>query len=362
MFVAISQGVYACESRKLILAWDKYNNCDLPGDDRMYAFMECFNNLHTYSKVCYPVGMHRDCFKEGNEALENKILMSIESSGRTGCDGCLMGTHYVHALLDCQTVKFIMFIPICKQFHYAYGDSQYANFPPSSPYAYGESPYVYWDQFVTCQQSFLESCVEPDFCACTCTQAHQKHHHIAFDSITPHLRSKITHNHSPFAISLTSDLIILCCQIWNLSTSPTRVEGVPALPEFPQQAPKANSTQQEAAGSETDIWIIDATDGLDEDSVCHKNALYVLLKVNEWFHGRDYMCTLLTKQVYNEILQFYLNLMNGADPWSLFIAVNKQAYKWAAKYDAIVVEEESVVLVLGPTKVQDQSLHAYRDR
>ena len=97
------------------------------------------------------------------------------------------------------------------------------------------------------------------------------------------------------------------------------------------------------------IWIVEGTDDLDESGVCHKNAFYVLL--NEWFKGRDYTCTVLTKQKYNEICQFCLELIDGADVRSLFIAGNKQAYKWAAKYDAIVSEErESAVLVLRPTR------------
>ena len=96
----VAQGVYVCESRKLNLARQEYKNCHLPGDDRMYAFLECFNNLHTYSMVCYPVGMHSDRFKEDDESLENKILMSIDTPGRVGRGGCLMGTHYVYALLD----------------------------------------------------------------------------------------------------------------------------------------------------------------------------------------------------------------------------------------------------------------------
>ena len=87
---------------------------------------------------------------------------------------------------------------------------------------------------------------------------------------------------------------------------------------------------------------------MDEAGVCHKNEFYELLK--EWFQGRDYTCILLMKRKYNEILQFCLNLKSGALPWSLYIAGNKQAYKWAAKYDAIVVGEESAVLVLRPTK------------
>jgi hypothetical protein len=65
------------------------------------------------------------------------------------------------------------------------------------------------------------------------------------------------------------------------------------------------------------------------------------------------MCILLTKQKYNEILQFCLDLMSGAHPWSLYIAGSKQAYRWAAKYDAVVVGDGSAVLVLGPTKCQN---------
>jgi hypothetical protein len=94
--------------------------------------------------------------------------------------------------------------------------------------------------------------------------------------------------------------------------------------------------------------MIEGTDILDDAGICHKNAFYVLLK--KWFCGRDYTCTLLTKQKYEEILKFCLDLINGADCRSLYIAGNKQAYKWAAKYNAIVVGEESAVLVLRPTK------------
>ncbi len=89
---------------------------------------------------------------------------------------------------------------------------------------------------------------------------------------------------------------------------------------------------------------------MNEAAVHHKNEFYELLK--EWFQGRDYRCILLMKRKYNEILQFCLDLMNGAHSWSLYIAGNKQAYKWAAKYDAVVLEDESAVLVLCPTKGQ----------
>jgi hypothetical protein len=66
--------------------------------------------------------------------------------------------------------------------------------------------------------------------------------------------------------------------------------------------------------------------------------------------GEDYTCTLLTKRKHDEILKFCLDLINSADCRSLYIAGNKQAYKWTAKYDAIVVGEESAVLVLHPSK------------
>ena len=125
-----------------------------------------------------------------------------------------------------------------------------------------------------------------------------------------------------------------------------RLEDVPALPPFPQEAPEENSTEQEGAAS--DIWIIECSDDLDDAGICHKNAFYTLLK--EWFLRRDYTCTLLTKRKYDEIFKFCLDLINGADCRSLYIAGNKQAYKWAAKYNAIVVGEESAVLVLRPTK------------
>ena len=123
--------------------------------------------------------------------------------------------------------------------------------------------------------------------------------------------------------------------------------GEPAPAALPEAPAPALETQE--AVLDVGIWIVEGTDDLDESGVRHKNAFYVLQ--NEWFKGRDYTCTLLTKQKYNEIRQFCLDLIDGNDARSLFIAGNKQAYKWAAKYDAIVSEErESAVLVLRPTR------------
>jgi hypothetical protein len=97
------------------------------------------------------------------------------------------------------------------------------------------------------------------------------------------------------------------------------LEGVPALPDFPRQAPHENSIRQETALA-IEVWVVEATDDLDELGHRHKHAFYVLL--NEWFQGRDYTCILLMKQKHNEILQFCLNLIDGADAGSLFIAGN----------------------------------------
>lgn len=86
------------ESRKI------YNNCDQPLHEKYLAFFDAFNKFHSYSMVCYPVGIHNDHFKDGDESLENKILMSIENDPGNckglGRGGCVMGTHFVYALLD----------------------------------------------------------------------------------------------------------------------------------------------------------------------------------------------------------------------------------------------------------------------
>jgi hypothetical protein len=125
-----------------------------------------------------------------------------------------------------------------------------------------------------------------------------------------------------------------------------KLGGVPALPPLPQEAPEEHPIKQEGAAPDT--WIIEGTYNLDDANIRHKNAFYVLLK--EWFRGRDYTCTLLLKREYEEILKFCLDLIDGVDCRTLYTAGNKQAYKWAAKYYAIVVGEESAVLVLRPTK------------
>ena len=75
-----------------------------------------------------------------------------------------------------------MFIPICAQFHYAYGDSPYANFSGSCTFAYGDSPYAVCIRGSVSDvlRSFLESRIESEFSHalhdesefCKCTHAH----------------------------------------------------------------------------------------------------------------------------------------------------------------------------------------------
>jgi hypothetical protein len=131
---------------------------------------------------------------------------------------------------------------------------------------------------------------------------HNYHYHSPFafgDLLTPHLRSGII------------------APLWNVASDVPALQdhldyldSVPTLPEFRQQAPLENSIQQETALA-TEVWVVEPTDDLDESGHRHKHAFYVLL--NEWFQGRDYTCVLLTKQKHNEILQFCLALINGAD-------------------------------------------------
>ena len=100
----VCQGVLDCESRKVNESRKIYDTCDQPLEEKYLAFFDAFNKLHSYSMVCYPVGMHNDTFKDDDESLENKILMSIENDPGNrkglGRGGCIMGTHFVYALLD----------------------------------------------------------------------------------------------------------------------------------------------------------------------------------------------------------------------------------------------------------------------
>ena len=139
--------------------------------------------------------------------------------------------------------------------------------------------------------------------------------------------------------------------------------------EVPPLSP-AKEAPKVAEGDPNDIedeWDIEVTEELDASGIRHKNEFYKLLR--RWFRSREYTCILLTKRKHNEILRFCLDIISGADIRSLYLDGNKQAYKWMAKYDAIVVDKagrgddrvvevEHAVLVLRPKKsaVEAQSL------
>ncbi len=67
-----------------------------------------------------------------------------------------------------------MLLPICAQFRYANGDSTYAEFLASLLVSIRGVPICIRDQILRCQQSFRQSPVEAEFCACTLAHSHQK--------------------------------------------------------------------------------------------------------------------------------------------------------------------------------------------
>ena len=75
------QGVIDCETRKVQESRKVYDASDKSLEGKYLAFLDAFNKMHSYSMVCYPVGMHNDTFRDGVESLENKILMSTNDIG-----------------------------------------------------------------------------------------------------------------------------------------------------------------------------------------------------------------------------------------------------------------------------------------
>lgn len=101
----VCPGVLSCESRKINKARMAYKSCSLASShEKYFAFLDAFNSLHSYSMVCYPVGIHNDHFKHGDESLENKILMSVSNDYGNcqglGRGGCVLSRRFVYALLD----------------------------------------------------------------------------------------------------------------------------------------------------------------------------------------------------------------------------------------------------------------------
>jgi hypothetical protein len=64
-----------------------------------------------------------------------------------------------------------MLIPICAQFHYAYGDSPYANISGSPHVCIWGLPVCVQGSFLTCRRSFLESRIESEFSHALCDES-----------------------------------------------------------------------------------------------------------------------------------------------------------------------------------------------
>ncbi len=89
-------------------------------------------------------------------------------------------------------------------------------------------------------------------------------------------------------------------------------------------------------------WVIEGADELDEEKLCHMNAFYVILK--EWYIQKNYTCVLFTKAKHQKILNYCLDLIDGADCREQYLQGNKQAYKLQDKYDAVTVGDSSILV------------------
>ena len=109
----IASRVVECEYQKIVKSRMRYNQLktdqitvegSMDSQDAMIGFISCFNQQHRFSMVCYPVGFHYDYFKDGDESLENRILLSFPRNSEVGRSygrgGGLSGDDFVFALLD----------------------------------------------------------------------------------------------------------------------------------------------------------------------------------------------------------------------------------------------------------------------
>lgn len=103
MKLPVARRVVECEFEKLKEARLVFNQLKEHNfEDAMVRFIASFNRRHRFSMVCYPVGIHYDHFKDGDESLENRILLSFQKVGNScGRGGSVYGDdYYVFALLD----------------------------------------------------------------------------------------------------------------------------------------------------------------------------------------------------------------------------------------------------------------------
>jgi hypothetical protein len=89
-------------------------------------------------------------------------------------------------------------------------------------------------------------------------------------------------------------------------------------------------------------WVIEGADELDEEKLRHMNVFYVIFK--ERYIQKNYTCVLFTKAKHQKILNYCLDLIDGADCQEQYLQGNKQAYKWQDKYDAVTVGDSSILV------------------
>ena len=95
-------------------------------------------------------------------------------------------------------------------------------------------------------------------------------------------------------------------------------------------------------------WIIEGVEELDEEQIRHMNAFYALLK--KWFLDKEYTSKLITKEDYNERVNFLRRVKEGdIDCRECYLTGNVNAYKWIRRYHVFQYTDDSAVLVLRPS-------------
>ena len=95
-------------------------------------------------------------------------------------------------------------------------------------------------------------------------------------------------------------------------------------------------------------WIIEGVAELEEEQIRHMNAFYALLK--KWFREKEYTSKLITKEDYNERVNFLQRVKEGdIDCRECYLTGNVNAYKWIRRYHVFKYTDDSAVLVLRPS-------------
>ncbi len=86
----------------------------------------------------------------------------------------------------------------------------------------------------------------------------------------------------------------------------------PPLLKFDTDAPiKKEEEHEDTIITDPLIWHLEGVEGWENDSLCHMNAFYALLK--NWYRRKDYTAVLLMKAGYDEQVAFGEDLIIGGD-------------------------------------------------